>query len=383
MILKVTDGSSNADGVLRRFRQDVPSAPGSAAWHSSCSDHMQKEQQKNRVQWQRHLKYLFAFRPQQYTKSCKVNLSITGLITSMSLNDCDSTVDKGSISSTMYAAMPLLNCRSGSAEDTVTNTAPFWVTWLQKFWKDDSLVEIKIQFLGLIDFGLLHAVKKAFGTNPGFHWQTLNTQEQICQWAMTSQQPHTEHITMGEDRFELLALKWLPMLSWQQAQELSPFKVIERRWHNSMVELVPSPALVCAVRRLQALTDTCVCVCLRSDPVDSLKQQQGYRIANSAKDKLFQSLMENSIRTGCSVRSALCQTTCLLVMPPCVLQLRRPPLYLDMLSSGCRVVPGRLCSLNQHQINHFSLLLMHNSDKAQNVRPYPSQCKYHDLDVTS
>lgn len=60
---------------------------------------------------------------------------------------------------------------------------------------------------------------------------------------------------VGEDRFELLALKWLPTLSWQQAQELSPFEVSERQWHSSVVSLLSSPALVCAIRRPQAFSN--------------------------------------------------------------------------------------------------------------------------------
>ncbi|XP_026786019.3 dynein axonemal assembly factor 8 isoform X3 [Pangasianodon hypophthalmus] len=401
---------------------------------------------------------------------------------------------------------------------------------------------------------------------------------------------------VGEDRFELLALKWLPTLSWQQAQELSPFEVSERQWHNSVVSLVSCPALVCAVRRPQAFTNmqrllpqdypgdlsvlmsstpemafrqatlfftktemipdhssrimfkflppptigsasqslfSCmtegsqplltlalfkpgvwshylgkilskiqqnsftvvglrmlvlnsemantlmnvsehqdlingnhlgepserdlelkyltsgpvlalclqrvnavkrllellgpedpaqarledlhfwrasygtdrlhngiygsvsypqavqdlklmfpegVCCtetsvmkheqirCLRSDPVASLERQQSHTIANSAKNNLFQSLMEKSelIGAGFSVRSALCQTTCL-IMPSCVLQLSRPPLHLDLLqrllSSGCHVVAGRLCSLDQTQITHLSLFLMPTTGK--------------------
>ncbi|XP_036421409.1 uncharacterized protein LOC118804902 [Colossoma macropomum] len=56
----------------------------------------------------------------------------------------------------------------------------------------------------------------------------------------------------GEERFELLALKWLPTLSLRQAQELSPFEVGDRLWQSSVASLASSPALVCALRRLQA-----------------------------------------------------------------------------------------------------------------------------------
>ncbi|KAG7316913.1 hypothetical protein KOW79_019211 [Hemibagrus wyckioides] len=392
---------------------------------------------------------------------------------------------------------------------------------------------------------------------------------------------------VGEDRFELLALKWLPTLSWQQAQELSPFEVSERQWHSSVVSLLSSPALVCAIRRPQAFsnmqrllpqdcpgdlsmlmsttpetafrqaalffteaqmipdhssrimfkylpppstgsasqsifsymtegpqplltlalfkpgvwshylgkilskiqqnsftlvglrilvlncevantlingsehqdlisgkhlcdpseTDSelkyltsgpvlALCLqrvnavhkllellgpedpvqartkdlyfwrasygtdrlhngiygsvsyqqavqdvkmtfseglcctetlnmkheqipCLRSDPVASSEREKSHTITHlKARNKLFQSEV---IRSGCSVCTALCQTTCL-IMPWRLLQLSRPPLHLDLLqrllSSGCHVVAGRLCSLDPTQITHLSVLLM-------------------------
>ncbi|KAF7691042.1 hypothetical protein HF521_011339 [Silurus meridionalis] len=94
--------------------------------------------------------------------------------------------------------------------------------------------------------------------------------------------------------------------------------------------------------------------CLRADPVASLERQQSHTIANNkqmGKSELF---------GGCSVCSALCQTTCL-IMPSCVLQLSRPPLHLDLLqqllSTGCHVVAVRLCSLDQTQITHPALFL--------------------------
>ncbi|KAL7830676.1 hypothetical protein SRHO_G00318030 [Serrasalmus rhombeus] len=55
-----------------------------------------------------------------------------------------------------------------------------------------------------------------------------------------------------EERFELLALKWLPTPSLRQAQELSPFEVGDRLWQSSVASLASSPALVCALRGLQA-----------------------------------------------------------------------------------------------------------------------------------
>ncbi|XP_024246039.1 dynein axonemal assembly factor 8 isoform X1 [Oncorhynchus tshawytscha] len=55
-----------------------------------------------------------------------------------------------------------------------------------------------------------------------------------------------------EDGFELLALKWLPTLSRQQAREVSPYEVGDRLWQSSLVGLASSPALVCALRRVDA-----------------------------------------------------------------------------------------------------------------------------------
>ncbi|XP_051243484.1 dynein axonemal assembly factor 8 isoform X2 [Dicentrarchus labrax] len=50
--------------------------------------------------------------------------------------------------------------------------------------------------------------------------------------------------------FELLGLKYLPVLTRIQAQELSPYEVGEQLCHNSLDNLMPSPALVCALRRV-------------------------------------------------------------------------------------------------------------------------------------
>ncbi|KAM7387063.1 hypothetical protein PAMA_009605 [Pampus argenteus] len=52
--------------------------------------------------------------------------------------------------------------------------------------------------------------------------------------------------------FELLGLKWLPVLTRLQAQELSPYEVGEQLYHSSLDSLMSSPALVCALRRLDA-----------------------------------------------------------------------------------------------------------------------------------
>ncbi|CAB1341786.1 unnamed protein product [Coregonus sp. 'balchen'] len=55
-----------------------------------------------------------------------------------------------------------------------------------------------------------------------------------------------------EDGFELLALKWLPTLSREQAREVSPYEVGDRLWQSSLVGLASSPALVCALSRVDA-----------------------------------------------------------------------------------------------------------------------------------
>ncbi|KAK2833238.1 hypothetical protein Q5P01_017127 [Channa striata] len=48
--------------------------------------------------------------------------------------------------------------------------------------------------------------------------------------------------------FKVLGLKWLPVLTQLQAQELSPYEVGEQHFHNSLDSLMSRPALVCALR---------------------------------------------------------------------------------------------------------------------------------------
>ncbi|KAL8175132.1 UNVERIFIED_CONTAM: hypothetical protein K2H54_014125 [Gekko kuhli] len=55
-----------------------------------------------------------------------------------------------------------------------------------------------------------------------------------------------------DQRFELLALKWLPRLTRTQAKETTPFEVGEKHWHTSVDALMSGPALVCALRRVGA-----------------------------------------------------------------------------------------------------------------------------------
>lgn len=52
--------------------------------------------------------------------------------------------------------------------------------------------------------------------------------------------------------FKLLGLKWLPVLTRLQAQELSPYEVGEQLCHGSQEILMSSPALVCALRQMDA-----------------------------------------------------------------------------------------------------------------------------------
>ncbi|CAK6971210.1 dynein axonemal assembly factor 8 [Scomber scombrus] len=62
------------------------------------------------------------------------------------------------------------------------------------------------------------------------------------------------HILLTErpQAFELLGLKWLPVLTRLQAQELSPYEVGEQLYHGSLHSLMSSSALVCALRRVDA-----------------------------------------------------------------------------------------------------------------------------------
>ncbi|XP_032392881.1 uncharacterized protein LOC116702662 isoform X1 [Etheostoma spectabile] len=54
--------------------------------------------------------------------------------------------------------------------------------------------------------------------------------------------------------FKLLGLKWLPALTRLQAQELSPYEVGEQLCKDSLENLTSSPALVCALRRVDVFS---------------------------------------------------------------------------------------------------------------------------------
>ncbi|CAK8695003.1 unnamed protein product [Clavelina lepadiformis] len=58
---------------------------------------------------------------------------------------------------------------------------------------------------------------------------------------------HTEY-----HGFELLGLKFIPALSSQLAKELTPFEVGTRKWSESISVIKDSPALICALRRVNA-----------------------------------------------------------------------------------------------------------------------------------
>ncbi|XP_043945258.1 dynein axonemal assembly factor 8-like [Protopterus annectens] len=52
--------------------------------------------------------------------------------------------------------------------------------------------------------------------------------------------------------FELLSLKCLPYLTRTQALEVTPFEVGDKHWQESINQLVSRPALICALRRINA-----------------------------------------------------------------------------------------------------------------------------------
>ncbi|XP_037834509.1 uncharacterized protein LOC108243695 isoform X2 [Kryptolebias marmoratus] len=58
----------------------------------------------------------------------------------------------------------------------------------------------------------------------------------------------------GHAGFELLGLKWLPRLTQLQAQELSPYEVGEQHYRRSVINLMSSSALVCALNGIDAFS---------------------------------------------------------------------------------------------------------------------------------
>ncbi|XP_030067786.1 thioredoxin domain-containing protein 3 homolog isoform X1 [Microcaecilia unicolor] len=63
-----------------------------------------------------------------------------------------------------------------------------------------------------------------------------------------------QHPDPGESntRFELLGLKWLPRLSQSQSKEITPFEVADIPWQRSIDQLASTPALICALRGINA-----------------------------------------------------------------------------------------------------------------------------------
>ncbi|XP_075942837.1 dynein axonemal assembly factor 8 [Anarhichas minor] len=60
-------------------------------------------------------------------------------------------------------------------------------------------------------------------------------------------------LTEEPEGFKLLGLKWLPALTRLQAQELNPYEVGQQLCQDSVDSLMPSPALVCALKHVDAV----------------------------------------------------------------------------------------------------------------------------------
>ncbi|KAM6914113.1 dynein axonemal assembly factor 8 isoform 2-T2 [Lycodopsis pacificus] len=60
-------------------------------------------------------------------------------------------------------------------------------------------------------------------------------------------------LTEEPEGFKLLGLKWLPALTRLQARELNPYEVGQQLCQDSVDSLMPSPALVCALKRVDAV----------------------------------------------------------------------------------------------------------------------------------
>uniref|UniRef100_A0AAQ5ZHE4 Dynein axonemal assembly factor 8 n=1 Tax=Amphiprion ocellaris TaxID=80972 RepID=A0AAQ5ZHE4_AMPOC len=223
----------------------------------------------------------------------------------------------------------------------------------------------------------------------------------------------------GDDQhagFELLGLKWLPVLTRLQAQELSPYEVGEALCYDSVDTLMSYPALVCALRRCDAfaslrklLPHNCsnnLSVLMSPTPEAALRQaslfffkhemipgSRSYQEALKDVKSLFPeglcctetstmrqeqilSLCSDALASvereqrcmlthvaqeslsGASLRHrSLWQTTCLLI------PLNAPqhsPVYpqLEMveqlLRAGCHLVAGRMSKLDQEQKEHIA-----------------------------
>ncbi|KAL1278533.1 hypothetical protein QQF64_025206, partial [Cirrhinus molitorella] len=92
-------------------------------------------------------------------------------------------------------------------------------------------------------------------------------------------------------------------------------------------------------------------LCLHSDPEASLERKQLHTLTTK---------MSVGFSQGPLVRSALCQTTCLLI-PSNLLRQNQPPLYSELLQwllrKGCHLVAGRLFTPDEKQRRHIIELL--------------------------
>ncbi|XP_061456052.1 dynein axonemal assembly factor 8 isoform X3 [Rhineura floridana] len=77
-----------------------------------------------------------------------------------------------------------------------------------------------------------------------------------------------------DPRFELLALKWLPLLTRTQAKEITPFEVGDKSWQMSLDALMSSPALIYVLRRIGAFVGL----------AEILKTQPNSKVISNAGD---------------------------------------------------------------------------------------------------
>ncbi|XP_030434469.1 uncharacterized protein C16orf71 homolog isoform X4 [Gopherus evgoodei] len=74
----------------------------------------------------------------------------------------------------------------------------------------------------------------------------------LCQILHPGFQKQAQNPEGLDPGFELLSLKWLPQLTRSQAKEVTPFEVGDTSWQRSINMLMSSPALICALRRVNA-----------------------------------------------------------------------------------------------------------------------------------
>nr|XP_056722552.1 dynein axonemal assembly factor 8 [Euleptes europaea] len=97
-------------------------------------------------------------------------------------------------------------------------------------------------------------------------------------------------VSGGHDqRFELLALKWLPRLTRTQAKETTPFEVGDQLWHASVNTLASSPALVCALRRIGAFAALAETLEARARPYGKPRTDSGdlQRVMSSTPEMAY------------------------------------------------------------------------------------------------